>query len=1329
MTVLYLDGKQDLGRCAMSCFAATLAQSTVPYFSLDAPRSVTLAYHGDRVAPKPFVAVDVFPDTTFGAWPSEYQLQVKVNGSFVTFLNNETLLRFQGTSGSTKYRLAGQFTPPALANGTVDSLEILVTAIINSSSYTNRWVTQYLHIDEANSPIARGWTLAGVQRAFIVSGTGVLVTEGDGSATYFKYNPVTHVYDAPAGDFSTLSFVSPNWVRAYPDSTKLTFTSAGLMVKLTDRWGVRRDSAVYDGSNRVTKLVDPLNNGITLAYGTNGLSTITDPMGRVTTVTVQANKTLTAIKDPDSDSTAFGYDGSLRLQTITDRKGKATALAYDAQSGKVSTVTAPQVPIYGLGNQSPVTTLASWQKKGVPYGSTTITPFATLKVDSIYAQITEPGGALSTFTVNRWGTPQRTTNALGEVTTVTFNSLGLPVKSVAPGYGSAFDSLAYNGSGLVTYQQSAGGPTTSIIYGGWAEPTTITATGQQTVTRSIGANGRLDSVRAGSQVVQRITAYDGYGRPVTVKDGKSVTMATYTYAGSGTNRNVQSVTAPGSRVTSFSYDTYGRRVQVVRPGNLIDSTFYSSINRVDSTRNALGGKTKFGYDKLYLISVTDSKNQTYQYTYNDIGWPVSAMDPVNRADSLFYSKDGDVMLRKTRRNLSITFSYDSLHRLKTQTGTNNLSWTYTNFGRQVTAQSPKSTETFYGNLLGVPDSVKTVFADIGGQNYMRRYRYTSGGLLDSVEVTGGGITSFQGRKYLYDTNRGLLTTIRLGGRETIFTVDENSLPTGIRLPGGDTLQNTFGNLHAPIKMTSTGPYASDFTERFVGTDSVGRVDQMLWLEGYQGRFYTYDKLGRLTAGRVQDATGSWPPGCPDADYGVKFCAMSLTWQQDGVTDSVTYDAVGNRTDKGGTYTTGNRIANFDGCTYTTNAEGADSTKTCGSVTTSFTWNAEGELTGVTKTGGPTVSFYYDALGRVIRKDSAGTANAYFLWDGDNLIAELGPTGTTKIAEYSYYPGMDHLHALVIGSTPYYGHSDPLGSVIALTDDSLAVKRSERYDDWGRADAFYSQDNLPFNGKDRPRWKGALWMGPEYDVYYMRNRWYDPATGRFLSEDPLGLDGGVNPLVFAGGDPVGGADPTGLRYDDCVWVAAVGGWYCVGHGDPGSLPPILVEGSAGGKGSPAGNWIDSLLASPNGGLPTFPSFPVFGGESGGGGDSRGPGSVKPSPPQESPQCFSRNLQTGLDFFGIPITVWRAGSGGVAATTVGGYAAQVVGKRVADRATVNAIISASNAGPGEGAALTRAARWRSISNWGGKVAKVGAGIAAFATGYLVGTAVGCATGILQ
>jgi uncharacterized protein RhaS with RHS repeats len=57
------------------------------------------------------------------------------------------------------------------------------------------------------------------------------------------------------------------------------------------------------------------------------------------------------------------------------------------------------------------------------------------------------------------------------------------------------------------------------------------------------------------------------------------------------------------------------------------------------------------------------------------------------------------------------------------------------------------------------------------------------------------------------------------------------------------------------------------------------------------------------------------------------------------------------------------------------------------------------------------------------------------------------------------------------------------------------------------------------------------------LIYMRNRYYDPATGKFTQEDPIGLAGGLNPYGFAGGDPINFSDPFGLRADSVEFANA------------------------------------------------------------------------------------------------------------------------------------------------------------------------------------------------
>src|SRR5262249_45380459 len=62
---------------------------------------------------------------------------------------------------------------------------------------------------------------------------------------------------------------------------------------------------------------------------------------------------------------------------------------------------------------------------------------------------------------------------------------------------------------------------------------------------------------------------------------------------------------------------------------------------------------------------------------------------------------------------------------------------------------------------------------------------------------------------------------------------------------------------------------------------------------------------------------------------------------------------------------------------------------------------------------------------------------------------------------------------------------------------------------------------------------------ETNLQYSRNRYYDPATGRFLSEDPIGFDGGVNFYAYGQNSPIDESDPDGLTGKDK--------WY--GYNDP------------------------------------------------------------------------------------------------------------------------------------------------------------------------------------
>ena len=323
--------------------------------------------------------------------------------------------------------------------------------------------------------------------------------------------------------------------------------------------------------------------------------------------------------------------------------------------------------------------------------------------------------------------------------------------------------------------------------------------------------------------------------------------------------------------------------------------------------------------------------------------------------------------------------------------------------------------------------------------------------------------------------------------------------------------------NAISQRNTTAAYGST-TNRQAGYDPAGRVKTQLQLAASTAHRYGYDGLGRLLADSTVSVTGAQCP--PFSDDG--FVCSSWTYQGHV---SYSFDAASNRTDEGASYLAGsNQIRAFAGRTYLTDVDGNVTSETYAGNTTSYEWDARNRLSRVIRPVN-TYDVRYDAQGRLARIDTAGVATKYFLWDGDDLLAELNASGAI-VLEYSYYPGMDNLHAVKKGSTVYYAHVDLQGNVIALTTGST-VGRTYEYVAWGSYPGLGGTDPAGFAGTDRARWKGALFFGEFGGLYYMRARWYDPIQGRFLSEDPIGLAGGINPYVFAGDDPINGRDPTGL----------------------------------------------------------------------------------------------------------------------------------------------------------------------------------------------------------
>ncbi len=238
----------------------------------------------------------------------------------------------------------------------------------------------------------------------------------------------------------------------------------------------------------------------------------------------------------------------------------------------------------------------------------------------------------------------------------------------------------------------------------------------------------------------------------------------------------------------------------------------------------------------------------------------------------------------------------------------------------------------------------------------------------------------------------------------------------------------------------------------------------------------------------------------------------------------TYDAAGQRTGMGGslaatdlpadvpttTYDADNRLTNWNGQALSYDDNG--NLQSDGANT--YTWNSRDQL--VALAGATSASFAYDGLGRRKSKTVNGVSTAY-LYDGMNPIQEQ--SGATIQANLLAGPGLDQWFARTQGGQTVSYLPDALGSTLALANASQALTTSYTYEPYGKTTTSGAATGNTF-----------AYTGRENDgtgLYYYRARYYQPTIGRFVSPDPIGIDGGINLYGYVEGDPIGYVDPDGL----------------------------------------------------------------------------------------------------------------------------------------------------------------------------------------------------------
>lgn len=1174
---------QIAGACAVSCFAATASASTAPYISMDSPRSVTAVYNGDHVGARAFVYADV----SLGAFAdpvSTFTLEVKsAAGARIPFTNGDDILTFgPGASATDAVRLAGQLNLNGQTGGSSATqgatglypVSIVVTAKYQDGHLESKTIpTKIMVVNNQSSAVGRGWTIAGVARLYeqVATDTSVLITEGDGSAVYYARNGSS--YTDPPGEFRRLTVSgtgsSRQWVRAYADSTKETFNWLGLLTKVTDRFGNAVDFD-YDGSLNLVKIYDPIRmNGASrmyteLFYNSFGLTRIEEFRsngfsygGRSTYFTADASG-IRSVQDA-SGTTSFGYDGSGRLSTITDQRGITSTFLYGSDpSWKITGVRSPTVTIDDV-NGTPqdvmlVTGYQPWQTVGVPFTPTTAAaPASPVKVAAVAAVVTDPAGHQTRMTVNSWGQPLTVTDAVGNVAKTEYNTNGQPTVIWTPT--GAVTQYGYSGP-FVTSVTPPGQGSTYFTYGAWGQLKQQYGAGPTIDYYTTDtARGRLDSTKVGGQF-KTTFSYDSRGRLLTTTDPKGHTT-TYTYETVFGNRDsVRTANGLGSKT---KFDRFGRDSTVASAGRATSTTIYDDVNRVIKVYDGVNpNPTTIAYDLDQPARVVDPKGQLFKTEYNALGWPKKVYDSRDTtiAVAATYTADGLVASRTNREGRRVDMRYDAIHRMISQSDplADSLSFGYDAPGLRVVGKSFDrgrvlvAMDSSFTRAAGWTDSVVTW---LNGQRFRRYYHMDAATRLDSLTIASSSNIDFYARRWFFNTTTGVLDSLRVGANRIRYHYDADGLPdTTNWAAGGVTRQQSWTTDHQPDVTTFSASAFDNAFRRDLDYDNQGRVslDTRRSNNGntLQHRSYGYDGIGELQ--RAYRDSVAWVNQCINTNtppyYSCSNVQKTFVLQKLGLM----YDAASNmrqQVDSTSMVTsvdtiyTGNRLRYQLGTTYAYDRDGNMTLRSNSSGTTLFGWDASGQLRWAAK-GSDTTFFDYDAAGQLVRRRKAGgVVDRWLLWDQGQILAELNSAASDRAMEYAYAGGTDQPVARIYGSTgsstlEWYQQS-VTGNVEGLLNASgIYVNQTLSYDNWGVTE---SVSGTPVSSL---RWKGMYYDVAPADLYYARARWYDPQARRFISEDPIGLDGGINQYIFGGNDPINYSDPSGMdQVMGEIWVWANG----------------------------------------------------------------------------------------------------------------------------------------------------------------------------------------------
>ncbi|MFD6395829.1 DUF6531 domain-containing protein [Nocardia sp. NPDC060249] len=918
------------------------------------------------------------------------------------------------------------------------------------------------------------------------------------------------------------------------------------------------------GNYPITAITDRHHNRITFHYTSTGQPTevthsggyrvrVDTTEGRVTGLTVLGTTPtgeslettvrefgytagdLTAVTNGVGATTTFRYDNEHRMLSWRDSRGTEMRNTYD-RSGRVveqvgtdnilsATFAYESLPDFGRSRTHHTNSL----------GATTIYEFDE---DLCLRNQIDPRGATSITDYNEYRQPVRHVDAYANTTVYLYNPDGdlvllrrpdqqtITITYAAPRRPAAIvdvdgttNTRTYDEHGNLTSITDADGVSTAYTHHPCGAPASITLSTGATTGIDVDAAGlpiRIIEPTNAITIVER----DTFGRPIHITDPCGNT-STHHYSVEG---KLLALIDPDGVTQSWTYDGEANLLTHTNQIGALTRYTYGTFDLINTRETADGAMTAYTYDtERRLTSITNPLGDTWTYEYDPIGNVCTETDYNGSVTHTDYDLLNRPTTITTPAGVQRRLTYDVLGRF-TGVSTDTGEWisnTYTPTGQLATARNGHYTNIIHTVTFAHTPAGRTLTQHVDGR--ISAYDYDRHGGRIGQSGPGGAVTSYE------RTPTGQIAALTANGHRFDFTYDPVGRQNSWHSSGvgqhnsfsstGHTVRRELVQLDphtsAPVQLLERDEYAwrpdgyitshsttttSTSRRRDYTLDLIGRITKITTPSVGVAEQYTYDALSNLISADVP-ALSAPPdpirtaPNSPEPAIDPRFEYRNNLLIRAGRTRYY-YDTAGRLIRKERT-----RISRKPSIWH-------------------YRYNAFDQLVEVTTPDGDTWSYTYDAFGRRTSKQHlASETRTDFTWDGVHLTEQstTSPSGTSTYT-WTYHP-TSHIPLTQSTDDQFWAIVTNLdGSPTHLVDpDTGEISSTAVTTLWG---------NTRWKGADTPhRFQGQQY-DPETGVHYNLFRIYDPDTGRFATQDPLGLAPAQNPNTYPH-NPTTWTDPLGL----------------------------------------------------------------------------------------------------------------------------------------------------------------------------------------------------------